>query len=71
MTSLQINQLHEVNQKIAEIWSIKLSNFSRQKDYIKNEYARYWLKARCEKYGCTDYDHALLGHLVREVIGRV
>ncbi len=46
-----------------------MSNFSKEKDYIKNEYARYWIKARREKYGCTDYDYALLDHLDREIIG--
>ena len=28
---------------------------------------RYWLKARREIYGCTDYDYALLDYLEREV----
>ena len=34
---------------------------------MKGEYARYWLKARREIYGCTDYDYALLDYLEREV----
>ena len=46
-----------------------MSNFSRQKDYLKKEYARYWLKARREKYGCTDYGYTLLSHLDQEVTG--